>query len=134
MTTRHHSEDGSAPLIEIAIGAPVILIVIWLVIWAATGGQTPGQVRQAAQDAARLASTVRTANDRPAAATRLVDGRLAANSDCTTWTTATTSTDTAVTVTVTCQLDTDQMAALNLGTRTTTETGRAAIDPYFLQD
>lgn len=137
MTTRRRpdrtGQDGSAPIVEMALGAPIILVVVMLVIWAGSGGQTPGEVDLAAQDAARQASTIRTVADRPAAANRLVSGRLDASA-CATSTTSTTSTDTTVTVTVTCRLATDQMAALRVPPRTVTATGRSSIDPYFLEN
>ncbi len=132
MTRWSRLEDGSAPIVELALGAPVIALVIWLVIWGATAGQTSGEARLAANDAARLASTIRTATARPAAAAGLVDNRLA-GSACAAWTTSTASTDTAVTITVTCRLDTDQMGVLDVPARTVTATGRASIDPYFIQ-
>lgn len=132
MNRHHSSEEGAAAVVELAIVAPIMLLLIWLILWAGSGGQTPGEARLAAQDAARLASTLRTADDRPAAATRLVNDRLD-DSSCATWTTSTSSSDTAVTVAVTCTMATDQMAALRVPARTVTASGRAAIDPYFLQ-
>ncbi len=127
---RLRSQDGSAAVVELALGAAVIVVAVWLVIWAGSGGQTSGQARTAAQDAARIASTTREAAARPGAATSLVDSRLA-GSDCASWTTATTSSATLVTVTVTCRLATAQMAGLGVPARTITATGRSTIDPYF---
>lgn len=127
-----HEETGSSPVVELVIGAPVFALLIWLVVWAGTGGQTPGEVSLAAHDAARLSSTIRAAADRPDAARALVDQRLT-GSACATWTVATSSTVSAVTVTVACQLDTPQMAGLNLASRTVTVTGRSTIDRFFIQ-
>ncbi|MBW3578760.1 MAG: pilus assembly protein [Actinobacteria bacterium] len=133
MSWRLHDQDGSAPVVELALGAPLILAILWLVIWAGAGAQTPSDVALAAQDAARVASRIRTAADRPAAAATLVDGRLA-NGACSSWSTATTSTDEVVAVTVDCVLDTPQMAGLDVPTRTVTATGRSTIDRFFVQD
>ena len=128
----HHDETGSSPVVELVIGAPVLALLIWLVVWAGTGGQTPGEVSLAAHDAARLASTVRSSDDRAESAQALVDQRLT-GSACTTWSVDTSSTDSVVTVTVACQLDTPQMAGLNLASRTVTATGRSTIDRFFIQ-
>ena len=128
----HHDETGSSPVVELVIGAPVLALLIWLVVWAGTGGQTPGEVSLAANDAVRLASTIRASADRPEAAQTLVDRRLT-DSACTTWSVTTASTDSVVTVTVDCQLDTPQMAGLNLANRTVTVTGRSTIDRFFIQ-
>lgn len=126
----HHDEIGSSPVVELVLGAPLLALLIALVVWAGTGGQTPGEMSVAANDAARLASTIRDPLDRPAAAEQLVDTQLA-GSACGSWTVATTSTDTVVTVTVDCELDTPQMAGLQLDTRTVSVTGRATIDPFI---
>lgn len=128
---RHRGQDGTAPVVELALGVPIVLAVVWLLIWAATSSQTPAQTSLAAQDAARLASTIRTADHRPAAAAGLVDGRLAGG-PCSSWSTITVNTDTVVTVTVDCLLDTPQMAGLNVPARTVTATGRSTIDPFFI--
>ena len=128
----HHDETGSSPVVELVIGAPVLALLIWLVVWAGTGGQTPGEVSLAANDAARLASTIRSSEARPEAVQTLVDRRLTGSS-CTTWSVDTSSTDSVVTVTVACHLDTPQMAGLDLGTRTVTATGRSTIDRFFIQ-
>lgn len=131
MTTprRLRGQQGSA-VVELALGAAVIVVAVWLVIWAGSGGQTSGQARTAAHDAARVASTTRDAAARPAAAAALVDTRLA-GSDCTSWTTVTSTSPTLVTVTVTCQLATVQMSGLGVPPRTITVTGRSTIDPFF---
>ena len=128
--TRHsfHDETGSA-VVELALGAPLLALLIWLVVWAGTGGQTPGEVSVAAHDAARLASTVRDADQRPGVARELVDGALDGTA-CTSWTVTTTSTATAVAVTVDCVLDTPQMAGLQLDARTVAVTARASLDPF----
>lgn len=128
----HRDETGSSPVVELVIGAPVLALVLWLVVWAGTGGQTPGELSLAAHDAARLASTVRSSTDRAEAAQGLVDRRLT-GSTCTTWAVDTSSTDSVVTVSVACQLDTPQMAGLNLASRTVTVTGRSTIDRFFIQ-
>ena len=125
-------ETGSAPVVELVLGAPLLAMLIWLVVWAGTGGQTPGEVSLAAHDAARLVSTIRDPAERASAARALVDGRLA-GSTCTSWEVATTSNDAVVTVTVDCQLQTPQMAGLGLEGRTVTATGRSTIDPFFIQ-
>jgi Flp pilus assembly protein TadG len=127
-----HDETGSSPVVELVIGAPLLAVLIWLVVWAGTGGQTPGEVSLAANDAARLASTIRSSADRPEAVRTLVDRRLT-GSACTNWLVATSSTDSVVTVTVDCLLDTPQMAGLNLASRTVTVTGRSTIDRFFIQ-
>ena len=127
-----HDETGSSPVVELVIGAPLAALLIWLVVWAGTGGQTPGEVSLAANDAARLGSTIRSSADRPVAVQALVDRRLT-GSACAAWSAETTSTDSVVTVTVACQLDTPQMAGLNLGSRTVTVTGRSTIDRFFIQ-
>lgn len=126
-------DDGSAPVVELAIGAPLIVAVIWLLIWAGSATQTPSEVALAAQDAARLGSTLRQAADRPPAATSLVDGRLAGGA-CSSWSSTVTSTTASVTVVVDCVLDTPQMAGLDVPARTVTSTGRASIDRFFVQD
>lgn len=128
-----HDETGSSPVVELVIGAPLAALLIWLVVWAGTGGQTPGEVSLAANDAARLASTIRSSAERPAAVQTLVDRRLT-GSACAAWSAETSSTDSVVTVTVACQLDTPQMAGLDLASRTVTVTGRSTIDRFFIQD
>lgn len=133
MTRRGRDQHGSAPVVELALGAPLILVVVWLVIWAGSGTQAPAEVDLAAHDAARLASTLRAATERPAAAADLVDSRLDGGT-CSDWTTATTSTAASVTVTVTCVLDTPQMAGLNVPTRTVTAIGRASLDRFFVTE
>ena len=127
-----YDETGSSPVVELVLGAPVLALLIWLVAWAGTGGQTPGEVSLAAHDAARLASTMRNASERPGAAQALVDKRLT-GSACASWTSTTTSTDSAVAVTIDCQLHTTQMAGLRLAGRTVSVTGRSTIDPFFIQ-
>jgi Flp pilus assembly protein TadG len=129
----HHDETGSSPVVELVIGAPLLAVLIWLVVWAGTGGQTPGEVSLAANDAARLASTIRSSAERPPAVQALVDRRLT-DSACTTWSVEASSTDSVVTVTIACQLATPQMAGLNLASRTVTVTGRSTIDRFFIQD
>lgn len=124
----YHDEAGSA-VVELALGAPLLALLIWLVVWAGTGGQTPGEVSVAAHDAARLASTVRDPGQRPGVAGGLVDRALNGTA-CTSWTVTTTSTSAAVAVTVDCTLDTPQMAGLQLDARTVTVTGRASLDPF----
>jgi Flp pilus assembly protein TadG len=128
----HHDETGSSPVVELVIGAPLLAVLIWLVVWAGTGGQTPGEVSLAANDAARLASTIRSSAERPPAVQALVDRRLT-DSACTTWSVEASSTDSVVTVTIACQLATPQMAGLNLASRTVTVTGRSTIDRFFIQ-
>jgi Flp pilus assembly protein TadG len=129
----HHDETGSSPVVELVIGAPLLAVLIWLVVWAGTGGQTPGELSLAANDAARLASTIRSSAERPPAVQALVDRRLT-DSACTTWSVEASSTDSVVTVTIACQLATPQMAGLNLASRTVTVTGRSTIDRFFIQD
>jgi len=134
MSSRLHREQtGSSPVVELVLGAPLLAVLLWLVVWAGTGGQTPGEVSLAAHDAARLASTIRTPQQRPAEAQALVERRLA-GSACSALTTTTSSTAAVVTVTIDCLLDTPQMAGLNLAARTVTVTGRSTIDPFFLQE
>jgi Flp pilus assembly protein TadG len=134
MTRRlRHEETGSSPVVELVLGAPLFALLIWLVVWAGTGGQTPGEVSLAAHDAARLASTLRDPEQRPPAATALVEARLT-GSACASWQVTTSSTDAVVTVTVDCQLRTAQMAGLDLAGRIVTITGRSTIDPFFVQD
>jgi Flp pilus assembly protein TadG len=128
----HHDETGSSPVVELVIGAPLLAVLIWLVVWAGTGGQTPGELSLAANDAARLASTIRSSAERPPAVQALVDRRLT-DSACTTWSVEASSTDSVVTVTIACQLATPQMAGLNLASRTVTVTGRSTIDRFFIQ-
>jgi Flp pilus assembly protein TadG len=125
-------ETGSSPVVELVLGAPLLAVLIWLVVWAGTGGQTPGEISLAAHDGARLASTIRTTAERPAAVQTLVNARLD-GSACSSWEVSTTSTDAVVTVAIGCQLHTAQMAGLGLGGRTVTVTGRSTIDPFFLQ-
>ena len=125
----HHDEAGSA-VVELAIGAPLLALLIWLVVWAGTGGQTPGEVSVTAHDAARLASTIRDPGQRPDTARALVNRGLT-GSACTSWTVTTTATASAVAVTVDCVLDTPQMAGLQLDARTVTVTGRASLDPFI---
>jgi len=124
----YHDESGSA-VVELALGAPLLALLIWLVVWAGTGGQTPGEVSVAAHDAARLASTVRDPAQRSGVARELVDRALDGTA-CSSWTVTTTSTSAAVVVTVDCTLDTPQMAGLQLDARTVTVTGRASLDPF----
>ena len=126
-------ETGSSPVVELVLGAPLLAVLIWLVVWAGTGGQTPGEVSLAAHDGARLASTIRTPTERPAAVRALVAGRLN-GSACSSWQVSTASTDAVVTVAIDCQLHTAQMAGLGLGDRTVTVTGRSTIDPFFIQE
>jgi Flp pilus assembly protein TadG len=132
--THHPSRDetGSAPVVELVLGAPLLALLISLVVWAGTGGQTPGEVSVAAHDGARLASTIREPASRPAAVRGLVDRQLPA-SPCLSWTVDTVSTTTLVTVTVVCTLDTPQMVGLQLGPRAVSITARSTIDPYFTQ-
>jgi Flp pilus assembly protein TadG len=125
-------ENGSSPVVELVLGAPLLAVLIWLVVWAGTGGQTPGEVSLAAHDGARLASTIRNSTERPPAVQALVAGRLT-GSACSSWQVTTTSTDSVVTVTIDCQLHTAQMAGLGLGGRTAAVTGRSTIDPFFIQ-
>ena len=133
MTSRlRHDETGSSAVVELVLGAPLLAVVLWLVVWAGTGGQTPGEVSLAAHDAARLASTIRVAAERPAAAEALVNGRMA-SAACKSWHVTTTSTESVVTVAIYCQLHTAQMAGLGLGGRTVTATGRSSIDRFFIQ-
>ena len=133
MSTRlFRDEAGSSPVVELVLGAPLLAVLISLVVWAGPGGQTPGEVSLAAHDVARLASTIRSATERPAAVRALVDGRLSASS-CDSWQAATDSTDSVVTVTIDCRLHTAQMAGLGLGGRTVTVKGRSPIDPFFIQ-
>ena len=132
ISPRRHDETGSSPVVELVIGAPLLALLIWLVVWAGTGGQTPGEVSLAAHDAARLASTIRSSEDRPEAVQALVDRRLT-GSACTTWSVDTSSSQSVVSVTVACQLDTPQMAGLDLASRTVTVTARSTIDRFFIQ-
>lgn len=133
MTSNLPGDDGSAPVVELAFGAPLIVAVVWLLIWAGSATQTPSEVTLAAQDAARIGSTLRQAADRPAMARSLVDDRLA-DSACSSWSTTVSSTPASVTVTVNCVLDTPQMAGLDVPARTVAATGRASIDRFFVQD
>lgn len=128
MIRRLAREDGAVPAVELAIGAPVLAVMIWLVIWAGSGGQTPGAVSMAANDAARVAAAV-DPSARHSRATQLVNQRLA-DSDCRTWSTSVGWTDDTVTVNVYCGLRTDQQGMLNIGSRTVHTTGRASIDPF----
>ena len=129
MTKRpDHSEAGSA-VVELALGAPLLAVLIWLIVWAGTGGQTPGEFSVAAHDAARVASMVRDPAQRPGVARALVDRALTGTA-CTNWTVTTSSTSAAVAVTIDCTLDTPQMAGLQLDARTVTVTGRASLDPF----
>ena len=124
----NHDEAGSA-VVELALGAPLLALLIWLVAWAGTGGQTPGEVSVAAHDAARFASTVRDPAQRPGVASELVS-RALNGSACISWAVTTTSTSAAVAVTIDCTLDTPQMGGLQLAARTVTVTGRASLDPF----
>jgi Flp pilus assembly protein TadG len=128
----HRDETGSSPVVELVLGAPLLAVLIWLVVWAGTGGQPPGEVSLAAHDAARLASTIRAPSERPPAVQSLVDARLG-DSACSSWRVTTTSTDAVVTVAIDCQLNTAQMAGLDVGGRTVSVTGRSTIDPFFIQ-
>ena len=125
-------ETGSAPVVELVLGAPLLALLIWLLVWAGTGGQTPGEVSIAAHDGARFASTIRAPVARPAAVRALVDRQLPM-SPCLSWSVDTVSTTTLVTVTVVCALDTPQMAGLQVGPRTVSVTARSTIDPFFMQ-
>ena len=127
-----HDETGSSPVVELVLGAPLLAVLIWLVVWAGTGGQTPGEVSLAAHDGARLASTIRNAAERPGAVQALANARLD-GSACSSWKVSTTSTEAVVTVGIECQLQTAQMAGLDLGGRTVTVTRRSTIDPFYIQ-
>lgn len=129
MTKRPDRSEAGSAVVELALGAPLLALLIWLVVWAGTGGQTPGEVSVAAHDAARLASTVRDSAQRPGVARELVDRALNGTA-CASWTVTTTSTSAAVAVTVDCILDTPQMAGLQLDARTVSVTGRASLDPF----
>lgn len=126
----HRRDEGGSAVIELALGAATIVLMLWMVIWAGSGGQTTGHAQTAAQDAARAASATRDASARPVVAARLVDDRLA-NSDCSSWSSSTSSSTTLVTVTVTCRLHTAQMAGLGVPARTIVADGRSTIDPFF---
>lgn len=118
-------------LVEVVLYVPLVALLIWLVLWAGTAGQTPGELELAASDAARSAAATRDPTARAARADQLVADRL--TNLCDTLTVHTDQDGQLVTVTVRCQLRTDPMRGLSVGTRTFEAVGLSTVDRYIVE-
>jgi hypothetical protein len=118
-------------LIEVVLYVPLVALLIWLVLWAGTAGQTPGEVELAASDAARSAAATREPAARAARADQLATDRLA--EICDGLSVNTVQDGQLVTVTVRCQLRTDPMRGLGVGTRTFEAVGLSTVDRYIVE-
>lgn len=124
-------EETASMLIEVVLYVPLVALLVWLVLWAGTAGQTPGEVELAASDAARSAAATRDPSARAARADQLATDRLA--EICDGLTVNTVQEGQLVTVTVRCQLQTDPMRGLGVGTRIFEAVGLSTVDRYIVE-
>jgi Flp pilus assembly protein TadG len=123
-------DEAGSMLVEVVLYVPLVALLIWLVLWAGTAGQTPGELELAASDAARSAAATRDPTARAARADQLATDRLA--SVCDALTVHTVQDGQLVTVTIRCQLRTDPMRGLDVGTRTFEAVGLSTVDRYIV--